>query len=60
MRRKPTKSREQKTAEEFFTVEPRDVNFAVEKKYSPMEVEIPTRKETIIEEKVEIKASTKR
>ena len=60
MRRKPTKSREQKTAEEFFTVEPRDVNFAVEKKYSPMEVEIPTRKETIIEEKVEIKASTKK
>lgn len=45
MRRKPTKSREQKTAEEFFPVEPQDIKYSVEKKHSPLDVELPAKKE---------------
>ena len=61
MPRKPTKSREQKTAEDFFRVKPDDVNYAIEKKYSPMEVELPVTKEVLVEEdtRTEIKKNKK-
>src|SRR3989344_1677524 len=53
MPRKPQKPREQKIAEEFFPVEPADVKYAIEKKYSPLDVEIQGKKEKTYVQKTE-------
>src|SRR3990167_8983395 len=53
MPRKPQKPREQKIAEEFFPVEPADVKYAIEKKYSPLDVELQGKKEKTFVQKTE-------
>src|SRR3989338_2262684 len=59
MPRKPQKPREQKIVEEFFPVEPQDVKYAIEKKYSPLDVELQGKKEKTFIEKTEVAISKK-
>jgi len=54
MRRKPIKPREQKIAEEFFPMEPQDIKYFIEKKNSPLDVELQGRKEKTFDEKTEV------
>jgi len=54
MPRKPVKPREQKIAEEFFPVQVEDVKYSIEKKHSPLEVELPGKKEKTFIEKTEV------
>src|SRR3989338_4037640 len=54
MPRKPTKPREQKIAEEFFPLEPTDIKYSIEKKNSPLDVELQSKKEKTFVEKTEV------
>ena len=53
VKRKLSKSREQKTAEEFFPMQPSDVKHFVEKKYSPLDVELQDKRTNVFDEKAD-------
>ncbi|MBS3086557.1 DNA topoisomerase I [Candidatus Pacearchaeota archaeon] len=59
MPRKPQKPREQKIAEEFFPVEPQDIKYSIEKKNSPLDVELSGKKEKTFIEKTEVAITKK-
>ena len=60
MARKPQKPREQRIAEDFFPVEPKDIVYSVEKKHSPLDVELPSKKEKPITLRIPRKPASKR